>query len=129
MDRWEFKPLVSVGKIKFGMSREELHNLLGEECTEFKKSKYSKNTTDDYGRFHVFYTVQNKVEAVEIFNGIEIVFGDETIFPIAINEIEKKISGIKKNGDEYTHVGMSIGISIADEKIGSMLIGEKGYYE
>jgi hypothetical protein len=129
MDRWEFKPLVSVGIIKFGMSREEVRDLLGGEYTEFKKSKYSKNTTDDYGSFHVFYTIENKVEAVEIFDGIEIVWNDEIIFPIAMNEIEDKISGIEKNGNEYTHIGMSVGISAGDAKAESILVGEKGYYE
>ena len=54
MDKWEIKPLISVGPIKFGMSRKDLHDLFEEKCKEFKKTKYSNNTTDDYGRFNVY---------------------------------------------------------------------------
>lgn len=129
MDRWELKPLVSIGAIKFGMSREELRNLLGNKYTEFRKTKYSKNTTDDYGRFHVFYTEENKVEAVEIFDGIEVLLNNEVIFPVAASEIERKIPGIEKSGDEYTHVDMSIGIATEDAKTESILLGEKDYYK
>ena len=69
MDKWEIKPLISVGPIKFGMSRKDLHDLFEEKCKEFKKTKYSKNTTDDYGRFHVYYTQDDLVDAVDIFEG------------------------------------------------------------
>ena len=37
MDKWEIKPLISVGPIKFGMSRKDLHDLFEEKCKEFKK--------------------------------------------------------------------------------------------
>ena len=36
MDKWEIKPLISVGPIKFGMSRKDLHDLFEEKCKEFK---------------------------------------------------------------------------------------------
>lgn len=129
MDRWELKPLMSVGTIKFGMARDEVQNLLKEKCTEFKKSKFSKNTADDYGRFHVFYTPDNKVDAVEIFEGIEIVLNGDVIFPIKTGDIEKLIPGIVKDGDSYTHVSQSIGFEADSTRAQSILVGSKGYYE
>ena len=128
MDKWEITPLVSVGRIKFGMSREDVHSLFGEKYKEFKKTKYSKNTTDDYGKFHVFYTVDNMVDAVEIFDDIELTMNGNVIFPIKVNQIEKSIPGIEKDGNSYTHIDNSIGIEVGGETAESILIGAKGYY-
>lgn len=128
MDKWEIKPLISVGPIKFGMSRKDLHDLFEEKCKEFKKTKYSKNTTDDYGKFHVYYTPDDLVDAVEIFEGIELTMNGNVIFPIKVSEIEKKITGIEKDENSYTHIEKSIGIEAGADAIDSILIGAKGYY-
>ena len=129
MEKWVIKPLESVGKIKFEMNREEVHNLFNEKCTAFKKTKYSKNTADDYGRFHVFYTEDDKVEAVEIFEGIELMLDGEVLFPLKACDIEKRLPGIEHEGDYYTQVGKSIGIEVEDGDCVSILAGIKGYYE
>ncbi len=128
MERWEIKPNESVGEIRFGMSRDEVHNLFETKCTEFKKSKFGQNTTDDYGRFHVFYTQDNMVDAVEFFEGIELTLNGRIIFPIKANDIEKVIPGIDKDGDSYTHVNQSIGIETDSDKAESILVGSRGYY-
>ena len=129
MERWEIKPLVSVGEIKIGMNRDEVHKLLGQQHKEFKKNKFSKNTTDDYGRFHVFYTTNNMVDAIEFFEGIELVLDGKVIFPIKTDDIEKMIPGIVKDGNSYTNIEESIGIEAEDTMADSILIGSKGYYE
>lgn len=129
MDKWEVKPLESVGKIKFGMARDDVHKVFGEKCTEFKKTKYSRNTTDNYGKFHVFYTPDNKVDAVEIFEGIEVVLDNCVIFPIEKREIEILLQGLIKEGNSFVHTGKSIGIETDGTKAESILIGSKGYYE
>lgn len=129
MDKWVLKPLESVGDIMFGMKREDVHKLFKEKCTPFKKSKFSKNTTDDYGRFHVFYDVDDKVDAVEIFEGIELILNEDVVFPIGISEIERLLPGIEKEGSSYTHIGKSIGIETVSEKVESILAGSKGYYD
>lgn len=129
MDKWKFKPLESVGAIKFGMKRDDVHKLFEEKCTVFRKSKFSKNTTDDYGKFHVFYTADDMVEAVEIFEGIEITMDGDVIFPIKTSEIEKNIQGIVKEDGSYIHIEKSIGIGTDSINAESILVGVKGYYE
>ena len=52
-------PLQEVNGVKFGMHRNEVRAILG-EAREFKKSKFSKNTTDDFGYCHVFYDTDNQ---------------------------------------------------------------------
>lgn len=129
MEKWELIPNVSVGKIRFGMTRDELHNLFEAKYTEFKKSKFSKNTTDDYGSFHVFYTPDNLVEAVEFFEDAELELDGQVIFPINIEDIEGAIPGIEKEGSSFTHIEKSIGIKAEANQAESILVGAKGYYE
>ncbi len=130
MDRWEVKPLISVGEIKFGMDRTELHALFEEKCEVFKKSKYSKNTTDAYKRFHVYYTPDDTVEAVEFIagEGIELILNGVVIFPIKIAEIEKAIPGMESDGYYYTDIEKSIGYGEGEEEPESVLIGARGYF-
>lgn len=129
MERWELIPLKSIGKVKFGMGRDEARRLLGDNYTEFKKSKFSKNTTDDYTKFHVFYTSDNKVDAVEFFEGIEIMLDGKVIFPISSDEIESSIPGIVREGDSFTHAKKSIGLEVESGKAESILVGSEGYFE
>ena len=129
MNKWELKPLLSVGKIKFGMKRQDVHKLFKETCKEFKKTKYSKNTTDDYGNFHVFYDAENNVEAVEIFENIEIIFKGKCIFPEYIENVKNNFMDMQQDGDDYIDIKLSIGISAPSGKIESIIVGNKGYYE
>ena len=46
-------PLVEVNGVKFGMKRCDVRKIFG-NATEFKKSKFSKTITDDFGFCHVF---------------------------------------------------------------------------
>ncbi len=128
MDKWELQPLVAIGNIKFGMKREQVHQLFDKKYAAFKKSTLSKNTTDDYGKFHVFYTENNEVEAVEIFEGIEVLLNGKKIYPVKANEIEA-LTGCVKDEDGYMCVEKSIGFYAPDEKVESILVGEQGYYE
>ena len=128
MERWEFKPLISIGKIEFGMERNQVHQLFVEKCKEFKKSKYSKNTTDDYGKFHVFYTVDNKVEAVEIFDDIEVIMNDVVIFPVLIENSESILGNMTEETGSYIQTEKSVGIYAPEKKGESILVGKKGYY-
>ena len=129
MHKWEVCPVVSVGNIKFGMSRENVHALFEEKCKEFKKNMFSKNTTDDYGDFHVFYTIDDKVEAVEVFGEVELTMDGRVIFPMDASDIEKAFPGIEKDGNSYIHIEKSIGIEVENGKADSILFGAKGYYE
>ena len=129
MEKWELKPLESIGKIAFGMDRDQVHQLFAEGCREFKKSKFSKNTTDDYGKFHVFYTADNKVEAVEIFDDIEVTFEGAVIFPAALEEAESILGSMAEDCGSYIQVEKSVGIYAPEKEAESILAGEKGYYQ
>ena len=128
MEKWKLEPAVSIGNIKFGMDRAAVRQLYPEGFTEFKKTKFSKNTTDDFGRFHVYYTTDNKVDAVEVFDSIEVELNGVKIFPVPVDIAEKILGSLEKDEDCYIQADLSIGIYAPEKKAESILAGSKGYY-
>lgn len=122
------KPLIEVAGIKFGDTREMVRKVLG-EAKEFKKSKFSKNTTDDFGFCHVFYNSDNTCEAIELFEDAIVYIGEQIIFPTSLEQAKKIIGDFLKDGDGYTNVEKSIGIYAPNEKMESILFGADGYYK
>ena len=78
MKQMTFIPYESIGSVRFGSTREIVRKD-NPKYIEFRKNKFSRNTTDNYGLYHVFYTKENCVEAVEVFKGIDIVLDGVTI--------------------------------------------------
>ena len=128
MDKWKIVPGKSIGKIEFGMDRENCRALLGDNYEEFKKSEFSTNTTDDYGFLHVFYTEDNQVEAVEVFENTELVIDNTTVFPIQTSRIAEALPGISEDEWGFTDEERSIGYETDGENATSILVGCDGYY-
>ena len=128
MDRINVIPLKSVGEVKFGMKRTDVRSFWG-EANEFKKSKFSKTTTDDFGFCHVYYNSSDECEAVEFFEGIEIYISGKKIFPGEIVEVMSVLPGLVKDEDDYTDTKSSVGIYAPSGRLESILFGETGYYE
>ena len=128
MDKWVFIPLETIGDIKFGMNRIEVRALFKNKYEEFKKTSNSDNTTDDFGDFHVYYDSNNNVEAVEIFENIEVLYEGKVIFPISIDEIKRIFNDITIEDDYYTHYEKSIGYTTSDDEVEGVLFGNKDYY-
>lgn len=125
-------PLEKVGKIQLGMSRTALRQVMGSNFTEFRKSKFSKNTSDDYKYLHVFYNVNNECTAVEVFSDCEIIIA-ESVLPRTAKEFNKWLLQ-QDNDAEITEFGatskkLSIGMSAMENQVESILFGKTGYYE
>ena len=121
-------PTSKVGKVEFGMNREEVRALLG-EATEFYKFEDDSNTTDDFGFCHVFYNQDNKCEAVEIFNDAEVFCNDILIFPTDFITAKKAISDFEEDDEGLISHSQSIGIYAPDGEMESILFGKTGYYD
>lgn len=122
-------PTKTVGDIKFGMSRDEVRK--NKEYKEFKKTKLSKNSTDDFGNLHVYYTKDDIVEAVEIFkdNNIKPIVSGKDIFSISVKSIKNLFPNINITGDgSYIDKEKSVGIEIKDGAVTSVLFAVAGYY-
>lgn len=128
MDKWIVEPLKKVNDIAFGMSREEARKIMNREYSEFKKSKFSKNTTDDFGNCHIFYNIDNKVEAMEVFSAVEVEIYGKRIFPDGFSELEKIVNDLKNEDGCYISTAMSIGVTMDGNTMDSILFGCIGYY-
>jgi hypothetical protein len=128
MDKWIVEPTKSVNGILFGDSREIARKKMGMEFTEFKKSKFSKNTTDDFGLCHIFYDKDNKVEAVEVFSDVEVLIGNTTVFPGGLNQLKKLFDDLHQDGDSYISISNSVGVCLESDVIDCILFGCKDYY-
>ena len=124
---WNVKPGKEINGILFGTDRSVVREKLGMPENEFKKSKFSKNTTDDYKDFHVFYDAENKVEAFEIYEGV-VYINDTKIYPESVEEIIVRDNSFAKEDDGCTSVKNAIGIYAPNGDAESVLIGCEGYY-
>lgn len=125
--KWIVKPTENINGLEFGTSREDVRAELGNPKKEFKKSKFSKNTTDDYGDFHVFYDGNNLLEAIEIFEG-KVLVGETVIFPCSINEIIQIDNSFIKEEDGCISTKLSIGAYAPNGEVESILVGCANYY-
>lgn len=129
MDKFQAIPLKSVGQICFGMTRGEVRKIFSIEAKEFKKTKFSRNTSDDFGFCHVFYNLNNECEAIEIFDEIQISINDNIIFPGDIDNAKKVINDFEEDFGSYISKTNSIGIYAPTGKIESILLGNENYYK
>lgn len=128
MNSIRVKPIESVNGIKFGTSREEVRKQMGESFSEFKKSKFSKNTTDDFGFCHIYYDSDDNVEAFEIFDDVEVLIDDKVVFPADISIIASVINDLVDDGDGFISKSYSVGISMNEGNMECILFGKEGYY-
>lgn len=129
MHKWTAVPLKEVNGVKFGMPRSEVRMILGGKYNEFKKSKFSKNTADDFGICHVFYTPDDKCEAVEVFDNCEVSVNGTILFPLDILSLKKVIDDLDEDSGSYISKKLSIGIYAPEDKPESILFGGSGYFD
>ena len=58
-------PYISVNQIRFGMSSQEVINVLKREPIKFKKDITDKFESEDYDLFIIYYDITGKCEAIE----------------------------------------------------------------
>lgn len=126
-------PKESVGVIRFGMSRDEIRVAVGSAYTEFRKSRFSKNTADDFGFMHVFYDEKNACEAVELFDDCVVMVGDDCLMPGEKDRVDEwmKAQDASSEVSAYDSISkaLSIGVTASEGKVESVLFGRIGYYD
>ena len=136
MYKADFLPYIGTEKIKFGSTRDETRKTLG-TFKEFKKNKFSKNTTDDFSFCHVFYDGENKVEAIEFFDSTEFLYEGKNLFSFQFDKLESFLgnNAITFQEDDSGLRSDAIGLSVfspgknkGEKKIETILIYKKGYY-
>lgn len=125
---WTIVPTKSVNGIKFGTERKVVREKLGMDYTEFKKNKFSVNTLDNYGSFHMFYDEQDRLEAIELF-GEEVVFIKDTkVFPCSVADIGLMADDFIEDAGNYISENKSIGLTVDNGMVEAVLFGYFNYY-
>lgn len=130
MDKIEIEPYERAGNIKFGSERETVRKD-NENFKEFRKSRFSKNSTDDFSSFHVFYSEDDRVEAVEFFRESNLYFHDIQLFSQSYGDLKARLNTLDSNITEdgiYKTLGFSV-YSPDGEQVESILVFGKGYYD
>jgi hypothetical protein len=131
--KFDINPYTNVGEIFFGASRESIRKVFG-TYKEFKKSKASKNTTDDFEFCHIYYDTNNKCEAIEYFPDLELLYKKRNLFEMNFNDFSQFAlsNSIALEENDMGVLAKEIGIAIyapEREKIESILVYKKGYYD
>ena len=121
-------PLQDINGVTFGMKRSDVRSIFG-EAIEFKKSKFSKNTSDDFGFCHVFYNVNNECEAIELFNNVDVLINGYSVFKCDINTIKCLFPDVEEDDFGFYSKSLSVGVYAPNNQIESILFGCNGYYE
>ena len=130
VQQWELFPQSQIGKIVFGSEKGEIQKILGKKYKSFCKSIFSKNLTDDYTNYHIYYDEKNFVEAVEIFGGIEVILNGKILFPGTVRQAQKILPDLKYEDGSYISCKESIGLYAPNDggDIEAILVARKGYY-
>lgn len=90
---FQFVPYSAVGELKFSMERMNVRRILGLPSKEFKKTTSSKNTTDDYGKLHIYYNSEDELEAIEFFGkNSEVFFQSQNLCELNFKEAAALLS-------------------------------------
>ena len=132
MDRkhWNLVPGISVGELEFGRDRAMIRQILGSPTNTFRKTASVLNTTDAYPSFHVYYSADDKLEAIEFF-GKDIILSidNQQIYPGTLNVTRKILQDLEEDYGTYISRANSIGVCIEEGSITSILVGCKDYYK
>lgn len=126
--KFSFNPNISIGKIEFGLDRKEVRRILPGFKSEFKKSIFSKITTDEFECCHVYYDSKGKCNAVELFNTNQLIYANKNLFLLSVSELKKLFPDMIEEYGSYCSKQYSVGVSFDDDKIESILVGCKDYY-
>lgn len=125
-------PCKRVGEVAFGMPRDLVRKTFGNVVREFMKTKFSRNTTDDFGFAHVYYNGANECIAVEVFDDCIVTVEGDCLLPCDQASFNAWLKAHDTQANiqdcESTSVSLSIGATAANGKIESILFGTSGYY-
>lgn len=124
-------PTNSVNGVPFGADREAVRKEFGKKYKEIKKTIFSENTLDAYEDFHIYYTVDNRFDAIEVFGKVKVFMDGNAVFPGDVSDVTDCYKSFKKDGDGIISKDMSIGITVDqddDKIITGILFGREGYY-
>ena len=122
-------PNSSVGRISLGMSRVEVHAILGEDFEPFVKD-VGERETDAYDEIgaHIYYDQQECVEYVELFEPAAPVLDDVQLMGEKISKLKRTLQyKFKPNDVGYVIDDVGVFLIVADNIVEGVGVFKKGY--
>ncbi len=129
-----------IGPLKFGMTRDEVRNILGQPFTEFRKGN-GPELTDAFDTLdlHVYYR-DGGMEAVELWNAANVILAGVRLGDTTFAEMERMLTDpvqplvVTPTSVCSVAYGVEFGIETADQRetvgaITEIIIVAAGYYE
>jgi hypothetical protein len=151
MPDFTLQPLVGVGSVRFGMSRDEVRRVMLEPVRSFRKTPKSRHETDAIfqNAFQIFYGGdQPTVEFIELSGGLAVraFYRELDVFGTPADEVVAFISrdaafDAKEREIPYSYIFPGLQLSLwrptipesADDTDGRYFstvgIGQRGYYD
>lgn len=140
--KFDIQPYVGVGYIKFGMTPDEIKNVMGEKLSSFKRSKEDFFETEEFnfmGRdFFITYDKEKKLDSIEFSLPSEVYLFGNNLYGKKFSEIRHLLesidSGIDDDGYSITSYKFGIGVYCPEADEGddvfpeSLIVFKKGYY-
>ena len=121
----------SVNGVAFGADRECIRKCLGGKYKEFKKNLFSKNTSDAFSDCVVYYTPDNKVDAIEFAQGAEVSISGKVIlweYDFIKNWLFSLDSETIIQADGLTSIPNGVSVFIIDRDVQSILFSVPSYF-
>lgn len=143
MKSFEAIPHKSLGPVRIGAERAEVHEAMGVPECSFKKTTASVHPTDAWfhSAFQVFYTAAGKVEFIEVTSGsgVEVVYFGVPVFSTAAGPLIEQLSkaavfSSEDAGCSYISRGTDVALwrPASEEPEGTFFstfsLGVEGYY-
>jgi hypothetical protein len=131
----KINPYTSVGPLKLQMTSEEISAQLNKEPDRFRKHDDDVSLSDHYknsGAF-VYYNHNGKCNAIELvensfheIKGIHFLKMPAGKAKVTLNELDINLIDIS---DTFISNSLGISLNIPDNRVESVLVFEKGYYD
>ncbi len=127
-DHWILVPNHQINGLDFESDYAIIKKELGKPqkiCKEYE----SNSRFEVYPSFHVYYSANNKFEAIEFFGkAISLSINSQIIFPGTLNTAQRIFPDLEECHGSYISRTYSIGIYAENDIIVSILAGCKDYY-
>lgn len=132
--KFEINPYVGAGMIKFGLSENQVREILQIEPQKFKKSPLSDVLSDAYPFCHVYYKDNGNCEAIEFFEPADVTFRGYTLIGKPFEKVSSLFKAMDSSleEDETGIISFKYGISIYSpdlQRVEGVLVFEEGYYD
>ena len=131
----ELYPFIGVGNITFGLSRNNIRQLLKNGHREFTRNEFSENSSDFYEEWSLFidYDKNNLCQAFEFARPNTLIQEGKNLFDFGFEELTKKYVAKEKDIEDEDHIvyydlGFGLSRKPFSSEIESIVVFSKSYW-